>query len=168
MVMGINSKMTALADAVRSKSGVTGKLSIDGMTAAVNGISTGGGGGGFELVKVTEYMPYRAALTAPEKVVISGMGTVESEWGDSADFSDVNGTYTVTDETKYLSGLKRVYKQEGGKYYLRGYDPADYEYADYGAYWCITQYTSNSRWDAKAVFDGKDIPSGTNNGPDRL
>ncbi len=34
----INSKMTALADAIRSKSGVSGKLSISGMTAAVNDI----------------------------------------------------------------------------------------------------------------------------------
>lgn len=118
--------------------------------------------GGFKLAKITEYIPYRSELTAPEKVVISGMGTVESEWGDSADFSDVNGTYTVTDDTKYLSGLKRVYKQEGGEYYLRGYDPADYEYSDYDAYWCITQYTGNSRYEAKAVFDGENIPSGTN------
>lgn len=125
-------------------------------------IGKGGGGSGFELAKVTEYTPYRAAFTAPEKVVVSGMGTVESEWGGSADFSDINGTYTVTDETKYFSGLKRVYKQEGGNYYLRGYDPADYENADYGAYWCITQYISNDRYEAKAVFDGENMPSGTN------
>ena len=46
--MSINSEMTALADAVRSKSGVTGKLTISGMTAAVSNIviNPGGGGGG--------------------------------------------------------------------------------------------------------------------------
>lgn len=36
-------KMTDLADAIRGKSGVTGKLSLDGMTSAVEGISSGGG-----------------------------------------------------------------------------------------------------------------------------
>jgi hypothetical protein len=125
-------------------------------------LTVGKGGSGFELAKVTEYTPYRAALTAPEKVIISGIGTVEGEWGDSADFSDINGTYTVTDDTKYLSGLKRIYKQDGGNYYLRGYDPADYASPEYGAYWCITQNASNSRWEARAVFDGESIPSGTN------
>lgn len=40
--MSVNEKMTMLADAVRSKSGLTGKLSIDGMTAAVNNISGDG------------------------------------------------------------------------------------------------------------------------------
>lgn len=44
--MSLKSKMTALADAVREKSGVTGLLSIDGMTEAVNGIRTGGTSGG--------------------------------------------------------------------------------------------------------------------------
>lgn len=37
-------KMTALADAIRGKSGVTGKLSLDGMTSAVESIVAGGGG----------------------------------------------------------------------------------------------------------------------------
>ena len=37
----LNEKMTALADAIRSKSGVTGKLTIDGMKAAVTNLSIG-------------------------------------------------------------------------------------------------------------------------------
>lgn len=44
--MSINSEMTALADAIRDKSGVTGKLSISGMTTAVSNISVGGGESG--------------------------------------------------------------------------------------------------------------------------
>ena len=39
--MSVNEKMTLLADAVRSKSGVTGKLSLDGMATAVNSITVG-------------------------------------------------------------------------------------------------------------------------------
>ena len=42
--MSVNEKMTALADAIRAKSGATGKLSLDGMTTAVNSITVGGGG----------------------------------------------------------------------------------------------------------------------------
>ena len=41
--MSVNEKMTLLADAVRSKSGTTGPLSIDGMTTAVNSITVGTG-----------------------------------------------------------------------------------------------------------------------------
>ncbi|MBE6392886.1 MAG: LamG domain-containing protein [Lentisphaerae bacterium] len=41
--MSVNEKMTALADAVRAKSGVIGELSIDGMTTAVNSITVGSG-----------------------------------------------------------------------------------------------------------------------------
>lgn len=36
--MSVNEKMTAIADAIREKSGVTGKLTIDGMTSAVKAI----------------------------------------------------------------------------------------------------------------------------------
>ena len=41
--MSVKNQMTALADAVRSKSGATGKLSIDKMITAINSISAGGG-----------------------------------------------------------------------------------------------------------------------------
>ena len=116
---------------------------------------------GFELVKVMKYTAYRAELTAPEKVVISGMGTVESEGGDSADFSDVNGTYTVTDDTKYLSGLKRVYKQEGGKYYLCGYDPSGEEFAEYSAHWYISTSIGGYGWNARmSCYSSAEITNG--------
>ena len=41
--MSINEKMTALADSIREKSGISGKLSIDEMKIAVDSITTGGG-----------------------------------------------------------------------------------------------------------------------------
>jgi hypothetical protein len=50
--MSFNSEMTSLADAIRAKSGVSGKLTIAGMTNAVEGIELGGA---FNLVKVTKY-----------------------------------------------------------------------------------------------------------------
>ena len=39
--MSINESMTALANAIRAKAGVSGALTIEGMTAAVDGISVG-------------------------------------------------------------------------------------------------------------------------------
>lgn len=44
--MSVNEKMTALADAVRSKSNMTGTLTIDAMTQLVRSLDVGGGGGG--------------------------------------------------------------------------------------------------------------------------
>lgn len=119
---------------------------------------------GFQLVKVTNYNPAREGFTAPGTVTFSGMGTVESEWGDSADFSDVNGTYTVTDDTKYLSGLTRVYKQEGGKYYLCGYDPSGEEFAEYSAHWYVSETVGGYGSSAKmSCYSSAEIPSGTVN-----
>lgn len=152
----------ALVESVNNKSGSLAtdatlwqiKKAIDDMQMST--------GSGFELAKITQYTPYRAELTAVDTVVISNMGSIESQYGDTQDFTDINGTYVVTEATKYLTGLKRIYKQQNGNYYICGYDPSDYEYPDWDAYWCITRGTSPNRWDSKAVYDNKDIPNGTN------
>lgn len=43
--MSVNEKMTALADAIRSKTGETKLLSLDEMVISIQGIEAGGGGG---------------------------------------------------------------------------------------------------------------------------
>ena len=48
--MSINTEMTALADAIRNKSGVTGKLSIAAMTTAIGNIVINPGGGDSDIV----------------------------------------------------------------------------------------------------------------------
>ena len=53
--MSITSELTALADAIRSKSGVSGKLTIPGMTDAVDDIEIGGA------IKFYECASYNAA-----------------------------------------------------------------------------------------------------------
>lgn len=122
------------------------------------------GGGGFQLVKVTNYHPARDGFTAPGKVTVSGLGTVESEWGDSADFSDVNGEYVVTEDTKYKNGLARIYKQQGGKYYFCGYDPSDMDWAEYEAHWYISETIGGYGWSAKmSCYNSAEIPNGTAN-----
>ena len=52
--MSVSSEMTALADQVRRLSGETALLGISAMTAALAGVTTGGGGGSG--VTVTEYI----------------------------------------------------------------------------------------------------------------
>ena len=51
--MALIDKLTAIADAVRGKTGGTGLLTLDDMAAAISGIPSGGGGSG---VTVTEYV----------------------------------------------------------------------------------------------------------------
>ena len=45
--MALTDKLTAIADAIRSKGGTTEQLTLDGMVEAINAISAGGGGGPF-------------------------------------------------------------------------------------------------------------------------
>ena len=47
--MALTNKLTAIADAIREKTGSTEPLTLDAMPSAISGITTGGGGGG-ELV----------------------------------------------------------------------------------------------------------------------
>ena len=127
---------------------------------------TGGGGtGGLSLVKVTNYHPAREGMSEPYSVTFSGLGTVESEWGgDSADFSDVNGVFVVTEDTKYKKGLARVYKQDGGKYYLCGYDPSDMDWAEYEAHWYVSETVGGYGYSAKmSCYGFAEIPNGTGN-----
>lgn len=44
--MSVNSKMTAIADAIRGKTGKTDSLTLDQMATEIAGIETGGGSGG--------------------------------------------------------------------------------------------------------------------------
>lgn len=104
--MSVNSEMTALADAIRDKSGVAGKLSISGMTVAVNSITVGEGGEDIDL----------SFVTASAGDILSGKvgsdtagnpvyGTLEITGGGDIDLSGV----TVTAD-KMLSGVIAIGK----------------------------------------------------------
>lgn len=49
----LDGALTGIADAIRSKTGGTGKLTLEGMAAAIAGISGGGGAGGIYMAQVT-------------------------------------------------------------------------------------------------------------------
>lgn len=46
--MALTDKLTAIADAIRAKTGETGKMTLEQMPGKIGGISGGGGGGGFD------------------------------------------------------------------------------------------------------------------------
>ena len=121
--------------------------------------------GGFQLVKVTNYHPAREGMSEPGTVTFSGLGTVESQYGgDPVDFSDVNGDYVVTEETKFKKGLARVYKQQDGKYYLCGYDPSGMDWAEYSAHWYVSETIGGYGWSAKmSLYSSSEIHTGTVN-----
>lgn len=51
--MSVSSKMAAIADAIREKTGGTDALTLDGMAAAIAGIEAGGGGGSMKTGVIT-------------------------------------------------------------------------------------------------------------------
>ena len=114
--MSITSELTALADAIRSKSGTSGKLTIPGMTDVVDGIEIGGGGGidFFECASYTPdadaYTQYSFILTnAPEE---KANGTyIRTMWLDDA---------TVQEQNETVSGyfVASTWRNENG-YVLR-------------------------------------------------
>lgn len=65
--MSVKTKMTAIADAIRNKTGGAEPLSIDGMAAAIGGIQTGGGAA----------LLFRAEVTEPVSLIDI---TIQEEW----------------------------------------------------------------------------------------
>jgi hypothetical protein len=80
--MSINTEMTALADAIRAKSGTTGKLSIAGMTTAVNSIVITPGEGDVDLSVVTvtaaDILKGKVAVGADGNQITGEIETVEA------------------------------------------------------------------------------------------
>lgn len=74
--MSVNSKMTAIADAIRGKTGKTDSLTLDQMATEIAGIETGGGSGGgsAELVFETTFS-VAETLTSGKKVNIATINT---------------------------------------------------------------------------------------------
>lgn len=60
--MALTDKLTAIADAIRSKGGTTDQLTLAGMVDAINAIQTGGGSGGVKPFSVDRLF-LRMALT---------------------------------------------------------------------------------------------------------
>ena len=117
--MSLTSEMTALADAIREKSKKTEKMNISAMTAAVQSIQTGSGGGGSSFVEPIEkdvnFYDYdgtrlysytteeAAALTELPTPQIDHDGLTFQEWNwtldeiKAAGVADAGANYITTD-----------------------------------------------------------------------
>lgn len=99
--MSVYEKMTTIADAIRSKTGGTELLTLDGVAEAIAGISTGGGGDGV-LISILEG-------TATDLVLPDGLVDLKTILNKSASMKSV--TFPDTLETigvaafAYLSRL---------------------------------------------------------------
>lgn len=101
--MSINTEMTALADAIRNKSGVTGKLSIAGMTTAVGNIVINPGGGETDLSFITATAgDILTGKIGSDKNGNPVYGTLEITGGDI----DLSGVTVTAD--KMLAGIVAV------------------------------------------------------------
>ena len=103
---------------------VDGKWVVVGVGGNAGGTSSGGGGA-FDIVKVTEYAPYVPAYPAQVGYVFGfAMKTWDSD-GNEVDWdaSVYEGLYTVTEDTKGCTGFGRAFKNPNGKWlYAFSYD----------------------------------------------
>ena len=102
--MSIKTQMTALADAIRVKSGVKGKLSITGMISAVNSISGSGGG------STTFYKCLEVKGSAAPKILIG----VERTGSDSS--AGKYYIYTAIENPNVPGST--IYKHESKDFYI--------------------------------------------------
>ena len=80
--MALTDKLTAIANAIRGKTGGAELLTLDGMAAAIAGLEAGGGG-----VKVTEYVVTEDAdrslwLNEQQIKLVKGINIIATGWID--------------------------------------------------------------------------------------
>ena len=133
--MSLTSEMTALADAIREKSKKTEKMNISAMTAAVQSIQTGSGGGGSSFVEPIEkdvnFYDYdgvrlysyttdeAAALTELPNPQIEHNGLTFQEWNwtldeiKTAGVADVGANYITTDgKTRLYITIESIFRPD--------------------------------------------------------
>lgn len=93
--MALTDKLTAIGNAIRSKTGDTEPLTLDGMVTAIEGISTGGAESEWPTQpadgKTRLYITLREGRTSPMLGVCPN-GTVTVDWGDGTEPDVLTGT----------------------------------------------------------------------------
>lgn len=72
--MALTNKLTAIADAIRAKTGETGKMTLEQMPAKIGAISGGGGGGGFDTSHIKATISMFEGSDA-QSIDVSGLDT---------------------------------------------------------------------------------------------
>lgn len=90
--MALIDKLTAIADAIRGKTGGTDALTLDRMAAAIAGIETGGGSGGASGIYMAKVTP---ASDSENLTIMHNLGTTDilcaSAWAET--LGDVTPTF---------------------------------------------------------------------------
>lgn len=125
-------KMTLLADAIRSKSNISNKLTIENMISAINNISAE--------VGVQFYLC--------ADVVQGAAGAQYYEVSGATAFPDCNGKYYLTDIISPIDGVAPVWKHETKTMYL------------FGAY-AVVQITPDYSGDSGNLYHAYNYTGGT-------
>lgn len=100
--MALTNKLTAIADAIRGKTGGTDSLTLDAMAAAIAALETGGVGGGeaMELVYESEFTIDETNLTSTAVVVATFETGLNLVSGDSC-WCVIECTNDTDEDTSY-------------------------------------------------------------------
>ena len=152
----LNSVRDALVDSINAKGGT---LPADATLWAVrDGVEAieQGGGGAFDLVKVTEHTPYQAPFSGISKVTFSGFGVDDMSGND---YSYLNGDWAVENPDE-PDPLKRSFVNGSNFLY---YFP-DPEYRVGGDAWCIGSNKNYGGHEAALYYNStSELTNGTIN-----
>ena len=103
--MALTDKLTAIADAIRGKTGKTDGLTLDAMPEAIEGIQTGGGdSGGLKIVRGT------ATVTSSNNIIQHNAGIDNYIWHAWVDELPTEGSNNAVEYLYYSNPGKNVPK----------------------------------------------------------
>lgn len=117
--MSVNSKMTAIADAIRSKTGGTAALTLDQMAEAITGLETvGSGAETMNLVYETGFSLAESQKTVGKADVVTvSTGLTADDWDNQFDalvvIRCVNDTDADTSYTHFVARTQMIHYDQG-------------------------------------------------------
>lgn len=119
--MALTDKLTAIADAIRGKTGGTDPLTLDGMATAIAGIEAGGGGGGeaVELLFETTFSVAESIFTTTKTTLATiqtGLTQADCKVGDLyfVVIKCTNDTESDFSKSHFMERFQTIMNGDGG------------------------------------------------------